>query len=110
MSIFTPPSRVKQPKDEKETGVNVKVFVRCRPMSEGERKDNNNFSVISTRPESREIVVSQKHQNFSKTFTFDGVSTQTTSQEELFKQCVVPVIEEVLQVRRQDIHKKQSLS
>ncbi|KAH8582255.1 kinesin-like boursin [Cryptosporidium sp. chipmunk genotype I] len=85
-----------------ENGVNVKVIVRCRPLTEQEKKDPTNSNVLQVKPDSKEIVVS--HQSLSrkfdsystKLFTFDGVCGSFTSQRELFKQYVVPIVDEVL--------------
>lgn len=85
-----------------ENGVNVKVIVRCRPLTEQEKKDPNNSNVLQVKPDSKEIVVSQhslsrKFDSYStKLFTFDGVCGSFTSQRELFKQYVVPIVDEVL--------------
>ncbi|KAF7455982.1 Kinesin-like protein KIN-5C [Cryptosporidium felis] len=85
-----------------ENGVNVKVIVRCRPLTEQEKKDPGNCNVLQVKPDSKEIVVS--HQSLSrkfdsystKLFSFDGVCSSFTSQRELFKQYVVPIVDEVL--------------
>ncbi|POM82988.1 Kinesin motor domain protein [Cryptosporidium meleagridis] len=85
-----------------ENGVNVKVIVRCRPLTEQEKKDPNNSNVLQVKPDSKEIVVShqtlsRKFDSYStKLFTFDGVCGSFTSQRELFKQYVVPIVDEVL--------------
>ncbi|KAJ1608296.1 putative kinesin-like boursin [Cryptosporidium canis] len=85
-----------------ENGVNVKVIVRCRPLTEQEKKDPSNSNVLQVKPDSKEIVVSQhslsrKFDSYStKLFTFDGVCGSFTSQRELFKQYVVPIVDEVL--------------
>lgn len=85
-----------------KNGVNVKVIVRCRPLSDLERKDPSQFQVVSTKPEAREIFVSQtipgrKIESYSKTFTFDGVCNQFTAQRELFETYIFPIVDEVLQ-------------
>lgn len=90
------------PVGDDQRGVNVKVIVRCRPTSELEKKDPTNFQVVSARVESKELFVSQtipgrKVESYSKTFTFDGVCNQYTSQQDLFNIYVVPIVEEVLQ-------------
>ncbi|OII73340.1 kinesin-like boursin [Cryptosporidium ubiquitum] len=85
-----------------ENGVNVKVIVRCRPLTEQEKKDPSNSNVLQVKPDSKEIVVShhslsRKFDSYStKLFTFDGVCGSFTSQRELFKQYVVPIVDEVL--------------
>ncbi|EEA08311.1 kinesin motor domain-containing protein [Cryptosporidium muris RN66] len=85
-----------------ENGVNVKVIVRCRPSTEQEKKDPSNFNILQTRPETKEIVVSQQglgrkiDSYSSKVFSFDGVCGAYTSQKELFKQYIVPIVDEAL--------------
>lgn len=84
-----------------KNGVNVKVILRCRPLSEMEKKDSSQFQVVSTKVEAKEVCVSQtvpgrKVDSYSKTFTFDGVCNQYTTQQELFKLHIVPIVEEVL--------------
>ncbi|TRY51037.1 Kinesin motor domain containing protein [Cryptosporidium tyzzeri] len=85
-----------------ENGVNVKVIVRCRPLTEQEKKDPSNSNVLQVKPDSKEIVVSHQSLNrkfdsySTKLFTFDGVCGSFTSQRELFKQYVVPIVDEVL--------------
>lgn len=89
-------------KDSGKHGVNVKVIVRCRPPSDLERKDPSQFQVVSTKIEAKEVFVSQtipgrKVESYSKTFTFDGVCNQFTTQQELFLTYIVPIVDEVLQ-------------
>ncbi|KAK6590664.1 kinesin-like boursin [Cryptosporidium xiaoi] len=85
-----------------ENGVNVKVIVRCRPLTEQEKKDPNNFNILQTKIDTKEVVVSQqtlgrKIDSYStKLFSFDGVCGSFTSQRDLFKQYVVPIVDEVL--------------
>eukprot|EP00923_Selenidium_pygospionis_P028152 GHVN01050747.1.p1 GENE.GHVN01050747.1~~GHVN01050747.1.p1 ORF type:complete len:1293 (-),score=323.35 GHVN01050747.1:349-4227(-) len=83
-------------------GVNVKVIIRCRPLSEKEKKDTASFTVVQPSVYSKEVEVTQtipgrKVESYSKTFTFDGVCSLQTSQLELFQTYVVPIIDEVLQ-------------
>eukprot|EP01069_Polyplicarium_translucidae_P008321 Polyplicarium_translucidae@DN3214_c0_g1_i4.p1 len=84
-----------------KNGVNVKVIVRCRPPSSAEKADLAQFTVVQCRPDSKEVVVSQtipgrKIESHSKTFTFDGVCNQHTTQLDLFRNYVTPIVEEVL--------------
>ncbi|KAH7647812.1 kinesin-like boursin [Cryptosporidium bovis] len=85
-----------------ENGVNVKVIVRCRPLTEQEKKDPNNFNILQTKIDTKEVVVSQqtlgrKIDSYStKLFSFDGVCGSFTSQRDLFRQYVVPIVDEVL--------------
>lgn len=89
-------------RDPSKNGVNVKVIVRCRPLSDLEKKDPSQFQVVAAKPEAKEVFVSQtipgrKIESYSKTFTFDGVCNQYTTQQELFNTYIIPIVDEVLQ-------------
>jgi kinesin family member 11 len=86
---------------QSKNGVNVRVILRCRPMSALEKKDSTNFQVVKTKVETKEVSISQtvpgrKIDSISKTFTFDGVCSPYTTQAELFKLHIVPIVDEVL--------------
>lgn len=72
-------------------GQNIQVFVRCRPLSDQERR-----SVIEVVPERREIVF-QDNQQEPKNFYFDHVFSSTASQLDVYKKVVSPLIDQVLQ-------------
>eukprot|EP01083_Nonionella_stella_P273918 929559_1 len=87
-------------KRKHECNVNVNVVVRCRPPSDYEVK---NGKVQTVRCSSKEVII-EKFENrasrrnaVEKKFTFDRVYGQSATQEEVFTQTVVPMVDEVLQ-------------
>ena len=78
---------------------NVKVVVRCRPLNKDEREQGH-ATVVSTNSKDGEVSVNQiiagkKH---AKKFRFDHVFGQYATQEEVFNEAVLPVVQEVMQV------------
>lgn len=82
--------------DSKKT-INVQVAVRCRPPNAEERKSNVP-SVVTCEPETKQIKVSYgsgaKRQG--KTFSFDRVFGQYSTQDQIFDSMVRPIIDETL--------------
>ena len=75
--------------DKNVNNVNVRVAVRCRPLSEKEKKENKPI-VVQCKPKSHQILLRKK------TYTFDHVFGQYTTQKEIFKAMVQPVVMEAL--------------
>eukprot|EP01066_Platyproteum_vivax_P015821 Platyproteum_vivax@DN6941_c0_g2_i1.p1 len=98
-----PVDNSKNSQKTEESGVNVKVLVRCRPPSSQEQADPSQFTVVQTKVNTKEVIVSQTipgrkcADQHSKTFTFDGVCNPYTTQEEIFNSHISPVVDEVLQ-------------
>ena len=74
---------------------NIKVFVRCRPLMSTEKKN-----VIEVIPDRKEVRINEsKNSNErynSKTFTFDNTFNAETSQIEVYRSVVEPLIEQVV--------------
>ncbi|GIL86257.1 hypothetical protein Vretifemale_14633 [Volvox reticuliferus] len=90
------PGKTGQGTGENE-GVNVQVLLRCRPMSEKEIAERAP-QVISCSEATREVIL---HQNvngklMSRTFRFDKVFSSEASQEKLYRQAIVPIVQEVM--------------
>ncbi|RQX67465.1 kinesin motor domain-containing protein [Toxoplasma gondii CAST] len=117
----------KMPSAGGDCRTNVKVVVRCRPMTAVEQRESTNVVDVCT--ERNEVIVrlrggggagaSGKNQslggsaaasanaarpqgnaagsNSSKVFRFDGVCPVSTSQEQFFEQHAQPLVDEVLQ-------------
>ena len=84
----------------RQTSCNVRVMVRCRPDSEQE-KHSNAFRVVQTKPHQKEVTVTQtipgrQVASHNKTYSFDGVFPQNSTQFEIFQQVTNPLIQEVL--------------
>eukprot|EP00808_Paulinella_micropora_P018920 g17645.t1 len=74
----------------------VQVVVRCRPLNARE-KEGNQYPVASCVGASEVNVILGKHQhNSTKTFTFDRVFGQYSTQEEVYLTSVAPLVAEVL--------------
>ncbi|CAN6311505.1 unnamed protein product [Urochloa humidicola] len=78
-------------------GVNVQVLLRCRPLSEEERRINTPV-VITCNDQRREVSVTQNIANkqIDRTFVFDKVFGPKSKQQDVFNHAVVPLVNEVL--------------
>jgi len=87
-------SRQPSAKTKKE---NIQVIVRCRPMSSKE-VSNGYTGVVKISKEENSVAVSVPKNDGSeyKQFTFDSVFDWNSTQEELYKKMVHPLIESVL--------------
>ncbi|XP_072174038.1 kinesin-like protein KIF11 [Diadema setosum] len=76
---------------------NIQVVVRCRPINSGERKQGS-YSVLDVKPVKKEISVGTEvaEKITSKTYTFDKVFGPKSTQIEVYKSVVVPILDEVL--------------
>lgn len=87
-------SRQSSAKTKKE---NILVIVRCRPMSSKEISNGYTEVVkISKNDNSVAVAVPKNDESEYKQFTFDSVFDWNSSQEELYKKMVHPLIESVL--------------
>lgn len=73
--------------DKKES--NVRVAIRCRPLNEREKKSNR-AAIVQCKVNANQVCVRKK------TYTFDHVFGQYTTQEELFQSIIQPVVVESL--------------
>eukprot|EP00915_Cephaloidophora_sp_WS-2016_P004051 GHVH01005451.1.p1 GENE.GHVH01005451.1~~GHVH01005451.1.p1 ORF type:complete len:1326 (+),score=222.54 GHVH01005451.1:119-4096(+) len=90
------PERSSLRNDDKEC--NVKVIVRCRPLTDKEKYDKNMYTAVKIQPSSRSVVVSRKEQNIpDKRYYFDGVCNEFTTQKEVFEHHVVSTLDDVLE-------------
>ncbi|KAJ0411020.1 hypothetical protein ATCC90586_003622 [Pythium insidiosum] len=69
---------------------NVQVAVRCRPLNERE-KAAGRPSVVQCRPNTNELSIVKR-----KTYAFDRVYGQYSTQKDVFKHTVKPVVDEAL--------------
>ncbi|XVF46438.1 hypothetical protein PTKIN_Ptkin03bG0026800 [Pterospermum kingtungense] len=85
-------------KHDKDKGVNVQVILRCRPLSEDEKRVHTPV-VISCNESRREVCAVQNIANkqIDRTFLFDKVFGPSSQQKELFDLAVSPIVNEVLE-------------
>ncbi|XP_014783299.1 kinesin-like protein KIF11 [Octopus bimaculoides] len=82
---------------KKNGNQNIKVAVRCRPMTSQEKKSGS-FAVVNISPEKKEVSVREKMGIVTqmKTFGFDYVFPPDAKQIDIYKAVVIPIIDEVL--------------
>ncbi|XP_072974724.1 kinesin-like protein KIN-5A [Typha angustifolia] len=85
-------------KHDKEKGVNVQVLLRCRPLSEEEKRVHTPV-VITCNEHRREVSAIQNIANkqIDRTFVFDKVFGPKSQQKDVFEHAVVPIVNEVLE-------------
>ncbi|CAI5719651.1 unnamed protein product [Peronospora destructor] len=72
------------------TPTNVQVAVRCRPLNSRE-KSAGRGAVVQCKPNSNEVAIVKR-----KTYTFDRVFGQYSTQQDVFNAVVRPAVEEAL--------------
>ncbi|KAG1657315.1 hypothetical protein FOA52_008043 [Chlamydomonas sp. UWO 241] len=80
-----------------QEGVNVQVLLRCRPLSDKEVVERTP-SVVSVNEASKELTLFMNAggKQLSKTYRFDRVFGPDSQQERLYKQAIVPIVNEVM--------------
>lgn len=83
---------------EPKASTNVQVAVRCRPPNADEKKSGQPL-VVTNDQEARTVAASYgaPGKKFSKNFTFDKVFGMYSTQDEVFKGIVKPIVQEVLE-------------
>ncbi|MEW5319054.1 MAG: hypothetical protein WDW38_010230 [Sanguina aurantia] len=78
-------------------GVNVQVLLRCRALSDKELAERSP-QVISCNEALREVTLFQSTagKQMSRTFRFDKVFGPDSHQEKIYKQAIIPIVDEVL--------------
>ncbi|CAH1784140.1 unnamed protein product [Owenia fusiformis] len=84
-------------KAEKDANQHINVVVRCRPMNEAEKK-RGSHNVVEVDQNKGEVTIKEKLLPLAhtKTFNYDRVFGPNTKQISVYKEVVVPVIDEVL--------------
>ena len=79
-------------------GSNVQVVIRSRPQNKRERKKSETI-IVHTDEETHKVTVVQQRRDklAKKIFTFDHVSGETSTQQDVYQKCVQPVVAEVLE-------------
>ncbi|EKX31906.1 hypothetical protein GUITHDRAFT_159015 [Guillardia theta CCMP2712] len=81
---------------EEGKGQNVKVVLRCRPMTPSEAaKEKQALRCLNEK--TVEVSYASLGKASKKAFMFDGVYDQSSSQKDVFEHVVKPVVDEVLQ-------------
>ncbi|KAL7248233.1 hypothetical protein ACSBR2_003026 [Camellia fascicularis] len=85
-------------KIDKDNGINVQVVLRCRPLSEDEKRAKMPVA-ISCNVHKREVAVIQNAANkhLGKSFVFDKVFGPKSQQKDLFEQAIAPIVNEALE-------------
>ena len=74
----------------------IRVAIRCRPLSEQERKDNREI-VVKMVKDTGEVILQKPGEEVPKVFTFDSVYDWNIEQEQIFTDLAYPIIDFVLQ-------------
>ena len=74
------------------------VVIRSRPQNKRERKKSETI-IVHTDEETHKVTVVQQRRDklTKKIFTFDHVSGETSTQQDVYQKCVQPVVAEVLE-------------
>ena len=81
-------------KEKDEIGQNIQVFVRSRPLNKAE-KDKKAFSIVDI-PSIKQIDVKEKpNTNLTKSYQFDRIFGPKSSQLDVYKSVVEPLIQQV---------------
>eukprot|EP00798_Chlamydomonas_sp_ICE-L_P027766 gene27766-7406_t len=82
---------------ERPDGVNVQVLLRCRPLSDREIVDRTPQAIVCSDVQ-REVTLIQNAggKQMSKVFRFDKVFGPDSTQERLYKQAIIPIVNEVM--------------
>ena len=83
----------------KKGSENVRVAVRCRPLSEKEINDQH-LAIVNTNSKIGEIAITNPKMDVNeppKIFTFDSVYGQDSIQEEIYLDSGYPIVESVLE-------------
>jgi hypothetical protein len=74
------------------------VVIRSRPQNKRERKKSETI-IVHTDEETHKVTVVQQRRDklAKKIFTFDHVSGETSTQQDVYQKCVQPVVAEVLE-------------
>ncbi|CAL5388085.1 unnamed protein product [Camellia sinensis] len=85
-------------KIDKDDGINVQVVLRCRPLSEDEKRAKMPVA-ISCNEHKREVSVIQNAANkhLDKSFVFDKVFGPKSQQKDLYEQATAPIVNEALE-------------
>ncbi|GAB5030231.1 kinesin-like protein kif11 [Nannochloropsis oceanica] len=83
--------------DASNSSTNIQVAVRCRPINSDEEK-RGFVPIVSTDTERRQIKINygQGMKKVSRTFTLDRVFGRFATQEDVYKQTVAPMVDEML--------------
>ena len=82
--------------DDQQKGQNIKVVLRCRPMTPSEAtKDKGAIKCVSDKHV--EVNCQAMGKSSKKTFAFDGVYDEKSTQKQVYDSVVRPVVDEVLQ-------------
>ena len=77
-------------------GQNIKVVLRCRPMTTAEaRQDKQAIKCVGDKHV--EVNYGLMGKQSKKSFAFDGVYDEQSTQKEVYESVVRPVVDEVLQ-------------
>ena len=73
----------------------IRVAIRCRPLSEQERKDNREI-VVQMLKETGEVIIKKPEEDVPKVFTFDSVYDWNSEQETVYTELAFPIIDFVV--------------
>ena len=94
------PLEMSQP-DTKPESDNVRVAIRCRPLSDKEKETSCQMAVNINRLRGEVIIGHQRGRGSSnvaeKTFTFDLVFDMDAAQTEVYNETARPIVESVLE-------------
>src|SRR4051794_24196236 len=78
---------------------NIKVVIRCRPLSSDERRDNRQ-KVVEMDRKTREVRVRNLaggKDEPPRTFTMDGVFDEKQTQEQIYNETCRPIVNNIIQ-------------
>ncbi|ETB60416.1 hypothetical protein YYC_02701 [Plasmodium yoelii 17X] len=83
--------------NDKNSCVNIKVIVRCRPLNEKEKNDINNEEVVKINNNEVILTINRNNEIYEKKYSFDYACDKNVDQKTLFNNYIFQIVDEVVE-------------